>query len=226
MNLAIAEEKPLAEQIADQLRRDILRGKLAPGATIKERDNAAEMGVSRTPLREAIRILSQEGLVDLRPARSPIVAVPSIKQVSDDVEVLLGIEILSAELACMRASDEEIAEIAALQQHITDRFDAADPLDLFEIDMQFHRAIALAAHNMPLADIHRTFQRRLWRGRFMAAIKRRNRTRVVEHHNEILESLRQRNPVLIRASILNHIGNLKNDILESIRKDQETAPNE
>ncbi|MEQ9673915.1 MAG: winged helix-turn-helix domain-containing protein, partial [Roseovarius indicus] len=64
----------LAEQIANQLRRDILRGKLAPGASIKERDNAAEMGVSRTPMREAIRILAQDGLVILRPARSPIVA--------------------------------------------------------------------------------------------------------------------------------------------------------
>ena len=63
----------LPEQIAQSLRRDILRGRLSPGDSIKERDNAAERGVSRTPRREAIRILAQEGLVILRPSRSPIV---------------------------------------------------------------------------------------------------------------------------------------------------------
>ena len=65
-------EHSLPDQIADELRRDILRGRLVPGDAIKERDNATEMGVSRTPLREAVRILAKEGLVDLRPARSPI----------------------------------------------------------------------------------------------------------------------------------------------------------
>jgi len=167
-------EEVLAEQIATQLRREILRGKLPPGATIKERDNASEMGVSRTPLREAIRILATEGLVELRPARSPIVSMPTVKQVSDDIEVLLAVEILSAELACVRATDEDIAGIAAIQAEIAAKFDTVDPLDLFEIDMNFHRAIALAAHNAPLADIHRTFLGRLWRSRFLAAVQRRN----------------------------------------------------
>ncbi len=212
-------EEILAEQIADQLRRDILRGKLAPGATVKERDNANEMGVSRTPLREAIRILAKEGLIELRPARSPIVSVPTAKQVSDDIEVLLAVEILSAELACERATDADIAGIAVIQAEIDAKFDHVDPLDLFEIDMSFHRAIALAAHNAPLADIHRTFLRRLWRSRFLAAVQRRNRDRVVAHHNEILIALQDRNPVEIREKIMTHIGNLKRDILSSISQD-------
>ena len=104
-------EEILAAQIANQLRRNILQGKLPPGSTIKERDNATEMGVSRTPLREAIRILATEGLVELRPARSPIVSTPTIKQIADDVEVLLYVEKLSGELACARASEDEIAGI-------------------------------------------------------------------------------------------------------------------
>lgn len=212
----LVTEKPLAEQIADQLRRDILRGKLAPGTSIKERDNAAEMGVSRTPMREAIRILSQEGLIDLRPARSPIVSQLTVKQVSDDVEVLLAVEILSAELACSRATPEDIAEITDLQNQIIARFDHADPLDIFEIDMEFHSAIARASHNAPLAEIHRTFLARLWRGRFLAAIKRRNRDRIVAHHNEILRALKARDPLAIRSSLLGHMGNLRPDILESI----------
>ncbi len=212
-------EQNLAENIANQLRRDILRGKLAPGASIKERDNATDMGVSRTPLREAIRILAKEGLVDLRPARSPIVSVPSIKQISDDVEVLLAVEILSGELACTRATEEDLAEIKGLLVEMEQKFDSADPLDLFEVDMGFHSAIARAAHNAPLAEIHSTFLRRLWRGRFLSSVKRRNRARVIDHHTAILDALRARDPDSTRVAILMHMKNLQSDILDAVRHD-------
>ena len=98
-----------------QLRRNILRGHAFTGWSIKERDNAAEMGVSRTPMREAIRILAKEGLIELRPARSPIVSMPDgASRSSDDVEVLLAVEKLSGELACDRATDAEIAANSAI----------------------------------------------------------------------------------------------------------------
>ena len=108
----------LAEQIANRLRRAILRGALPPGASIKERDNAAELGVSRTPMREAIRILAKEGLVELRPARSPIVALPDLTAVTEQAEVLIALEKLSAELACVHATEDELAELAELVDRI------------------------------------------------------------------------------------------------------------
>ncbi|KMK66712.1 GntR family transcriptional regulator [Puniceibacterium sp. IMCC21224] len=209
-------EKILAEQIASQLRRDILRGKLPPGASVKERDNAAELGVSRTPLREAIRILSKEGLIELRPARSPIVSMPSLRQISDDVEVLLAVEKLSGELACIRATDAEIEAILAIVEDMSERFETADPLDLFETDMSFHSAIAVASHNAPLAEIHKTFLARLWRARFLSAVKRRNRERVIDHHSMIAQALRARNPLALRDSLGVHLDRLAQDILEVI----------
>lgn len=105
----------LADHIAAQLRHSILRGTLPPGTLIKERDTAAEMHVSRTPMREAIRILAKEGLVLLRPARSPIVARLDAKAVADQAQVLIALEILSAQLA----SDIH-AQIAAQQSGETD----------------------------------------------------------------------------------------------------------
>lgn len=214
-------EPTLPEQIANQLRRDILRGTLAPGDSLKERDKSAELGVSRTPMREAIRIVAREGLIELRPARSPVVAMPSVKQIADDVEVLLAVEKLSAELACARATDAEIDAIAAIVQRMSESFDAMDPLDMFEIDMSFHAAIARAAHNPPLAEIHSRFLARLWRARFLAAVKRRNRASVIEHHSGILSALRNRDATAIRTAIGIHLDGLGEDISDVIRREHD-----
>lgn len=217
------KDQVLASQIAHQLRRSILLGKLAPGSSIKERDNAAELGVSRTPMREAIRILAVEGLVELRPARSPIVSMPTIKQITDDVEVLLAVEQLSGELACVRATDEDIDRLQQILDTMDVGFDTVDPLDMFEIDMSFHRAIAQAAHNDALAEVHRTFLARLWRARYLAAIRRRNRNRVVEHHSEIVRALRARDADRTRKAILTHLGNLQADIIHMIEQERTAA---
>lgn len=214
-------ERPLPEQIATQLRRDILRGKLAPGDSVKERDKAAELGVSRTPMREAIRIIALEGLIKLRPARSPIVSMPSVKEITDDVEVLLAVEKLSAEMACARATDLDIADIARIVADMAENFDTMDPLDMFEIDMSFHSAIARAAHNKPLAEIHSQFLARLWRARFLAAMKRRNRDSVIAHHMSILSALRARDTSAIRTALGVHLDRLTEDIADVIRREHE-----
>ncbi|WP_095594635.1 GntR family transcriptional regulator [Actibacterium pelagium] len=212
-------EPTLAEHIANELRRDILRGKLAPGESIKERDNAAEMGVSRTPMREAIRILAKEGLIQLRPSRSPIVARPNFKNVEDHAQVLIALEKLSAELAVKNASDEDISHIAGIVDHMSEHFDTSDPLDMFEIDMSFHTAIADASKNKALAETHRTFLQRLWRARYLAASQRRNRQRVVNEHTLILNALRGRDAKAARAAIDNHLWHLAEDIREVIEKE-------
>ena len=147
-----APQETLAEQIAARLRRSILRGTLPPGAPIKERDSAATMGVSRTPMREAIRILAKEGLVVLRPARSPVVASPTIREIRDQVVVLEALEKLSAQLACSQATQDELDAIAAQHREVAENYDRLDALDAFELDMAFHRQIALASHNPALAS--------------------------------------------------------------------------
>ncbi|SFD44115.1 GntR family transcriptional regulator [Roseivivax sediminis] len=216
-------EASLPEQIASELRRHILRGKLAPGAQVKERDNAAELGVSRTPMREAIRILAKEGLVVLRPARSPIVAKPSYKEISDAIEVLLALEKLSAEIACAEATADDLTELRRITDHMSEHFDTTDPLDMFEIDMSFHTAIARASHNDALAETHGAYLARLWRARYLTAIKRRNRDRVVAHHTAILEALEARNRDAARAAIDRHLGTLPHDIREVFEAERTDA---
>ncbi len=198
----------LPQKIADQLRRDILRGKFAPGAPLKERDNATELGVSRTPMREAIRILAREGLVILRPSRSPLIADPSLKQVTDLIEVLRALEMLSGRLACINATDEEIAAIRALHERMTELYDKIDSLDMFEIDMNFHLSIARASHNPALAETHAAYLARLWRARYLSASQKRSRDRVLRQHGTIVAGLEARNPEMAVGEIENHLEHL------------------
>lgn len=217
-------ETPLPEQIAAQLRRDILRGKLPPGAQVKERDNAADMGVSRTPMREAIRILAKEGLVVLRPSRSPIVAQPSFKEIADHIEVLTALEMLSGELACERASDAQIAEIAAIAARMEELYDQIDMLDLFEIDMSFHIAIAAASNNAVLAEAHRAILARLWRARFLSASRKRSRDRVLRQHGAIVEGLQKRNPEMVKVNMNSHLEHMLVNVREYFEHEGDVPP--
>ena len=206
------QRRMLPEQIANQLRREILRGKLPPGSSLKERDSAAELGVSRTPMREAIRILAKEGLITLRPSRSPLVANPDLKEISDQVTVLVSLEQLSARLACLHASESDIDRISRISDHMSAHFDTTDPLEMFEIDMSFHTAIAEASHNRALANTHGAYLARLWRARYIAAVRRRNRERVVTQHENIVVALRARDAQATLAAIDTHLVNLAADI--------------
>ncbi|SMX41605.1 GntR family transcriptional regulator [Maliponia aquimaris] len=222
-------ESSLPDKIATQLRRDILRGVLPPGTPVKERDHAAGLGVSRTPLREAIRILAKEGLVQLRPARSPIVARPSFEEVAYNIEVMSALEVLSARLACERASDEQIDEIATVAERMEREYDALDMLDVFELDMGFHRAIAAAAGNPVLAEMHQALLARLWRARYLSASRKRSRDRVLNQHAQIVAALRARDAVAVAAQVQAHLDHLLVNVAdffdtEAGGKEQPAAP--
>ena len=220
----------LPDQIANHLRREILRGTLKPGAPIKERDNATELGVSRTPMREAIRILAKEGLVELRPARSPVVASPTLKEVTDAITVLVALEELSGKLAVVHATEAEIDTIRAIHERMRDGYDRFDHVERFEVDMEFHTAIAAASHNDALAETHGAYLRRMWRARFLSARTRRNRERVVGQHGDIVHGLETRDADLVARAIHAHLGHLLDSITaafaghpEDARPAEETA---
>jgi len=209
----------LPEKIAAQLRRDILNGKYAPGTTIKERDNASELGVSRTPMREAIRILAKEGLLVLRPARSPIVAHPTFKQIADNIEVLSALELLSADLACRNASDAQIEEVVAAQDIFEAMYDKLDRVDVFELDMKFHLSITRASNNDVLIETHRSILARMWRARFLSARRQDSRDRVLRQHTMIVEGLVRRDADAVRQNLSDHLEHLLVNVREYFESD-------
>jgi len=191
-NVKPLARQSLAERVASELRDLVLLEKLAPGSTIPERETAEALGISRTPLRESLRILAAEGLVDIAPNRAPRVANPSLEELASLLEVLGSLESLAGELACINASDDAIQNLIRLEQQMRDSSDTSEPLAFFQLDMQFHREIVVASGNEPLIQVHETFNARLWRARFISSRQRVNRAGTLKQHRNIVKALQKR----------------------------------
>lgn len=205
-------DRTIPAAIADRLRREILNGELSPGTQIKERDNADRLGISRTPLREAVRILAKEGLVTLRPLRSPIVAAPSLDEARDEIAVLRMLELMSGELACQNATEAEIARIREQVEEVAALYDSGDKVDVFGLDMAMHSAIVAASHNAALARTHREYLQRLWRIRYLSARRRHDANRTLGDHAGMIEALARRDPTEMRRHIDSHMTGMLGNI--------------
>ena len=220
----IAAERPksLAEQSADKLRELILLEKLPPGLQINERELSELLGVSRTPVRDAIRLLEVEGLVDYSGTRRPRIADPSIETLSQWLMVQGALEGLAGEQACENATDEELAQIADLQAQMVEIAESDDRLRLFDLDMQFHCAIVAAAHNPPLVETHELYNSRLWRARFVSSQRRANREQQMQKHQAIVDALLSRDGTAAAQALRLHLRTAIDNII-AVRASRERA---
>jgi len=163
-------------------------------------------------MREATRILAKEGLVILRPARSPIVAEPGYNEISDAIDVLLALERLAVSQACERATDQGLSETSKIHESLTANYHHLDELDLFEQDMAFHSKIVEITGNRSLFATYKIYRERLWRIRFLAARQDKNRQKMLQEHGDIVVALKNRDPDAAVAATTVHLGKLGSDI--------------
>lgn len=189
---AIGRRPSLAEEAAATLREFILLGKLEPGIAVPERNLAEALGISRTPLKEALRILENEGLIVYGPTRRPRVADPSLDELAQNLAVLGALEALSGELACAHATNDELEKVARLEESMRVADEDTDALEFFGWDMEFHTTIVESARNAPLLKTHRAYNARLWRARFISSNSRTARARTLMQHADILAALQSR----------------------------------
>lgn len=200
----------LADQIADVLREQMLTGVLKPGQSIHERETSSALGVSRTPLREAVLILEAEGLVTTSPARSPIVADPSLEDLRQLLIVQATLESLAGELACAQASDKDIQAIRRLHEKMLVSDHGENTVGHFKTDMAFHEAIVQSTGNLPLIKTHKQYNSRLWRARYMSSSQRLGRAASMDEHQKMVEGLERRDAAATAYTMRHH---LKNAIL-------------
>ena len=182
-----------------------------------ERDLASILGISRTPLREALKILEYEGLVEYSLTRRLFIANPSLIELADLIKVIGALESLAGELACDRANPEEIDSISSLAEAMSAKSDKIDPLDFFKIDMEFHRQLIASSRNQALIETHRQYNARLWRARFLSSRRIKRRTMTLDQHNQIADSLRKRDSKNISIVLRTHL----DTTIKNISEDQE-----
>lgn len=217
LNIEEQEYMPLREVVFNTLRQAIVKGDLQPGERLLEIQLADKLGVSRTPVREAIRKLELEGLVVMVPRHGATVSGITQKQLEEVLEIRRALEELAMELACERITKEELAKLKELESKINDNKDSKDAFALSDIDEKFHELIYEATKNERLIQMLANLREQMYRYRleYMKAMDKRQK--LVTEHNKILKALETGNAEKGKASIREHINSQENEILEKIK---------
>ncbi len=207
-----APQHSLAQGVADALRDMIIQDELAPGERIRERTLCTRLGVSRTPMREALKTLAAEGLVQINRNRGAIVSAPDPKEVQDLLQVLGALEGLAGELAASRASDAQINEVTALHHEMLAAFARGDRLHYFKANQAIHSEIVAASGNAALMHTHRLLNARLYRVRFKSNARNTQWHKAVAEHEQILDALKARDAARLRKTMRSHLGSTWSNI--------------
>ena len=196
---------PLTSQVATIIRDMIIQDKFKPGERIRERQLSEELNVSRTPLREALKILEGEKLIALLPNRGAIVADPAPGEVHELLQVLGALEALGGHLAADKATDEEIAEIHALHYEMLAAYSRKDLLSYFKINQKIHASIVAASRNASLIETHIQFNARLYRVRYRSNQRNEKWHEAIDQHEEIIAALEARDGELLARRLSSHL---------------------
>jgi len=212
--------RSLHDELVERLRGLIVEGELEPGEKISEKDLCATYGVSRTPLREALKVLAREGLVVLTPHRGAHVSLLTVADLKETFPVIGALEALAGELACERATDGEIAKISLLHQKMEAAYKNRDRRRYFRLNQQIHDALAEAARNPTLNQLRSTLNGRVSRARYYANISTPRWDQAMKEHEAILAALQARDGRLLGQILKDHLAHK----LETLRGVIEDGP--
>lgn len=206
------EYLPLRDVVFNTLRNAILTGELSPGERLMEIKLADKLGVSRTPIREAIRKLELEGLVVNTPRKGAEVANISAEDLRDVLEVRRSLEVLAIRLACDKMTEETLELLHENIDAFKHSIDAKATSDIASVDVSFHDIIYKSTGNNRLIQILNNISEQMYRYRFEYIKNKEAWNRLVEEHMNIYEAIKNRDKELAVKSILLHIDNQERDI--------------
>ncbi len=184
--------RSLHDELVGRVRDMIIDGQLPPGTRIHEGQLGEALGVSRTPLREALKFLASEGLIELVPGRGALVRKLTPGDVRNMLDVLIALETLAGRLACARASDADIGKVRVLHDEMMRFYEARDRLEYYKRNQAIHSAIARLSQNDVLAAMHESIQQRLKRVRFIGNEEPAKWEGAVAEHEEMIAALEAR----------------------------------
>jgi DNA-binding GntR family transcriptional regulator len=214
----------LHQQVGARLRQLIVEGEIEPGRKLNERALAEQLRVSRTPLREAIRMLAAEGLVELLPNRGAVAAQLSARDIADTFELIAGLEGQSGELAAQRITDAELSEIRALHYEMLAAHTRRDLPVYYRLNATIHNHINAAARNPVLRHTYLTVNARLQALRFRSNFDEAKWARAVREHERMIELLSARDGSRLRKLLVAHLEHKRDAVLALLESAANTLP--
>ena len=202
----------LHEDVVSQLRNILLEGEIPPGARIPERELCVRLQISRTPLREALKVLAAEGLVLLLPNRGARAAKLTGKDVHDLFEVCQGLEGLAGELACERISDRGIEAVAKAHMAMVQHYRDANLLQYYVYNRMIHEAIVDAAGNPALSQLYESVTARIRRARYVTPMTPPRWAVAVQEHEAILNALQRRDGIGLAHILRAHLRHKREEV--------------
>ncbi len=212
------EYLPLRDVVFNTLRQAILKGELEPGERLMEIQLAERLGVSRTPIREAIRKLELEGLVLMIPRKGAEVARISEKSLRDVLELRRSLEELAIELACQRMTEEEIDELEQAQKAFREAVDGKDVMLMAETDEKYHEIIYQGTKNSRLVQILNNLREQMYRYRLEYIKDADKRQILLIEHDNIVKAVRGRRVAEAKAAMREHIDNQEITVSRNIKE--------
>ncbi|HWI55315.1 MAG TPA: GntR family transcriptional regulator [Desulfobacteria bacterium] len=210
--------KPLREIVFETLREAIISATLKPGERLMEIQLAEEMGVSRTPVREAIRKLELEGFVVMVPRKGAYVAGISMKDIADVFEIRAAMEGLAAGLAAERITEEELEQLERILVKVGESVQNNNLEKLIEVDTEFHETLYKACRNERLVQIVSNLREQIQRFRTASLSTPGRMQFALQEHKKIVEAVSERNAELAQALAREHIENAENSMLEVLNE--------
>lgn len=219
-NVTMNEYLPLRDVVFNTLRQAILRGELKPGERLMEIQLANKLGVSRTPIREAIRKLELEGLVLMIPRKGAEVADITEKSLMDVLEVRKALEELSVRLTCDRITKEEIGELKVAAEGFRETLNSDDITEIAEADVRFHDVIYAATKNQKLIQLLNNLHEQMYRYRIEYLKNEEVYPKLLREHDEIISRISRGEQEEAVRIVCEHIDNQVNAVMDVIRTKQ------
>lgn len=214
------EYLPLRDVVFKTLRQAILKGELEPGERLMEIQLAERLGVSRTPIREAIRKLELEGLVLMIPRKGAEVAKISEQNMRDVLEVRRSLEELAIDLACQRMSPEELLELQETEKEFAKAIQNGDAMMIAQTDEKYHDIIYGATKNQKLVQMLNNLREQMYRYRLEYIKDEDKRQILLVEHDHILKALSLRHVQEAKMAIREHIDNQEITILKNLKEQE------
>lgn len=206
--------RTLHDEVAGRLRTMIVEGELPAGGRIPERSLCERFGISRTPLREALKVLATEGLIELLPNRGAVVSRLSAEGLREAFEVMGALEALGGELACSKISEADLKAIRRRHERMLEHYRKGRLNEYFTENQAIHEALLTAADNRVLAALSERLRGQIARARFAANLSPTRWRQAVEEHEEMMQALDTRDGEELGRILKRHLHNKCETVLE------------